>query len=188
MPPDYAKWMHNKGTPPGDVAEARRWARDVNEYNASVVADRPDRASGSSPPSGCPTSSALDTLHADEMVLLANNDGRYLGDPGFAPPLQFLHALVDSMGQGLRHHYAHNRHHPEHFADGVNGMTLVDLVEMLADWKAATERTFPHGDLADSLAINRERFGIAPRLMDILANTARHFGWLAAEPGRDVVP
>src|SRR6185369_15364503 len=48
--------------------------------------------------------------------------------------------LVDAMGEGLRHHYAHNRHHPEHFADGINGMTLVDLLEMLADWKAATER------------------------------------------------
>ncbi len=84
--------------------------------------------------------------------------------------------LVDAMGEGLRHHYAHNRHHPEHFADGINGMTLVDLLEMLADWKAATERT-SDGDLAASLTINRERFGIAPQLMDILANTARHFGW-----------
>ncbi|HWD04156.1 MAG TPA: hypothetical protein VG497_33970 [Kribbella sp.] len=27
----------------GDVAEARRWARDVNEYAAAVVTDRPDR-------------------------------------------------------------------------------------------------------------------------------------------------
>jgi len=91
-------------------------------------------------------------------------------------------ALVDAMGEGLRHHHANNRHHPEHFADGVNGMTLVDLVEMLADWKAATERTSPPGDLADSLPVNGERFGIAPQLMDILENTARHFGWLAVEP------
>lgn len=89
--------------------------------------------------------------------------------------------LVDAMGEGLRHHYAHNRHHPEHFPDGVNGMTLVDLVEMLADWKAATERTSPLGDLADSLPVNAERFAIAPQLMEILENTARHFGWLAAQ-------
>lgn len=97
-------------------------------------------------------------------------------------------SLVDSMGEGLRHHYANNRHHPEHFPDGVNGMTLVDLVEMLADWKAATERTTPHGDLADSLPVNAERFAIAPQLMDILANTARHFGWLAARPESDTAP
>jgi hypothetical protein len=90
-------------------------------------------------------------------------------------------AAVDAMGEGLRHHHAHNRHHPEHFADGISGMTLVDLVEMLADWKAATERGRP-GDLADSLPINRDRFGIAQQLMDVLTNTARHFGWLAEEP------
>lgn len=77
--------------------------------------------------------------------------------------------------------------HGSVFADGINGMTLIDLLEMLADWKAATERT-SHGDLTDSLTINRERFGIAPQLMDILANTARHFGWLPAEPDPNALP
>jgi hypothetical protein len=107
----------------------------------------------------------------------------------FVPPLraatygsaEYL-TLVDAMGEGLRHHYAHNRHHPEHFANGINDMTLVDLLEMLADWKAATERTSPQGDLATSMTINRDRFAIAPQLMDILVNTARHFGWLATAP------
>ncbi|MFE2752271.1 DUF5662 family protein [Actinosynnema sp. NPDC059335] len=96
-------------------------------------------------------------------------------------------SLVEGMGEGLRHHYAHNRHHPEHFADGINGMTLIDLLEMLADWKAATERA-PHGDLAAGLTINRDRFDIAPQLMDILTNTARHLGWLSAEPDHDSSP
>jgi hypothetical protein len=86
-------------------------------------------------------------------------------------------ATLREMSDGLAHHYAVNRHHPEHFADGVAGMTLVDLVEMLADWKAATERN-SSGDLATSLAINRDRFGIDEQLDAILANTADHFGWL----------
>ncbi len=40
------------------------------------------------------------------------------------------------MKPALDHHYAANRHHPEHFPNGVNDMTLVDLIEMIADWKA----------------------------------------------------
>lgn len=91
--------------------------------------------------------------------------------------------VVAAMGEGLRHHYAHNRHHPEHFPDGINGMTLIDLVEMLADWKAAAERG-GDGDLARALLINRERFGITAQLMDILINTAHHYHWLNADEGR----
>ncbi len=34
---------------------------------------------------------SLETLLADGIVLLANSDGRYLGDPGFEPLLEFLH-------------------------------------------------------------------------------------------------
>jgi hypothetical protein len=34
---------------------------------------------------------------------------------------------LTAMGEGLRHHYAANRHHPEHFQDGINDMTLLDL-------------------------------------------------------------
>jgi Family of unknown function (DUF5662) len=82
-----------------------------------------------------------------------------------------------AMGEGLKHHYEANRHHPEHFDNGVDDMTLVDLVEMLADWKAATER-HDDGDLAESLEIQRERFGLSDQLLSILRNTAEHFGWV----------
>lgn len=81
------------------------------------------------------------------------------------------------MGAGLAHHYAVNRHHPEHFPNGIDGMTLVDLVEMLADWKAATER-HDDGSLTRSLVIQKDRFGISDQLAVILENTARHFGWI----------
>jgi len=89
--------------------------------------------------------------------------------------------FLAAMKTGLDHHYANNRHHPEHFADGINGMTLVDLIEMLADWKAATER-HADGDLGRSLDIQKERFGISDQLDRILWNTARGFGWV---PGGD---
>lgn len=87
-------------------------------------------------------------------------------------------SFLAGMGEGLAHHYASNRHHPEHFADGVNDMTLVDVVEMLADWKAATER-HADGDLGRSLTIQQERFGLSDQLVKILRNTASAYGWLA---------
>jgi hypothetical protein len=86
-------------------------------------------------------------------------------------------SFLAGMGEGLAHHYSANRHHPEHFTDGVNGMTLLDLMEMLADWKAATER-HADGDLLQSLEIQRERFGIGDQLWQVLANTAAFYGWL----------
>lgn len=86
-------------------------------------------------------------------------------------------SFLEGMGAGLEHHYRWNRHHPEHFANGIDGMTLVDVVEMLCDWKAATER-HADGDLARSLEIQRERFGIADQLVSVLRNTAMCSGWV----------
>ena len=85
--------------------------------------------------------------------------------------------FLEGMGEGLAHHYENNRHHPEHFAGGIADMTLVDLIEMLADWKAATER-HDDGSLRRSLVIQRGRFGIDAQLDSVLWATARFFGWL----------
>jgi hypothetical protein len=85
---------------------------------------------------------------------------------------EYKAALAD-MGPALDHHYAHNSHHPEHFSEGITGMSLLDLIEMLCDWKAAGERHDDGGDINRSLSLNRGRFGISPQLGDILANTIR---------------
>jgi len=82
--------------------------------------------------------------------------------------------FLAGMGAGLTHHYAANRHHPEHFTRGVDGMTLVDLLEMLADWKAASGR-HADGDLRRSLAVQRDRFGLSDQLVQILTNTAAYY-------------
>lgn len=92
--------------------------------------------------------------------------------------------FLEAMGEGLAHHYANNPHHPEHFDEGIAGMTLVDLIEMLADWRAATER-HADGSLLKSLAIQKDRFGISDQLTEILWNTARHFRWLDGQPCGD---
>lgn len=80
------------------------------------------------------------------------------------------------LGDPLRHHYEHNSHHPDHFSNGINGMTLLDVVEMFCDWKAATMR-HADGNFKDSIQINRERFKIADQLVEIFENTRKELGW-----------
>ena len=109
-------------------------------------------------------------------------------------------ASLAELGVALEHHYAHNSHHPEHHAEGIAGMTLLDLVEMLVDWKAASERMrkpMPaapgrkeapqyDSDFARSIALNQERFGYTDEVRAILTNTAIELGFIAAaavEPG-----
>lgn len=76
----------------------------------------------------------------------------------------------------LDHHYAKNSHHPEHHKNGIDDMTLIDLVEMFADWKAATLRHHD-GNIKKSIEVNGKRFDINPQLVKILENTAAVFGW-----------
>lgn len=78
---------------------------------------------------------------------------------------------LSEMKPALDHHYANNSHHPQYYSNGVNGMTLMDLVEMLADWKAAGER-HKNGNIFESIKQNTERFNLSPQLVDILTNTA----------------
>lgn len=85
-----------------------------------------------------------------------------------------------ALGDALAHHYAINSHHPEHHPNGVADMSLLDLLEMLVDWRAATER-HADGDLGRSLAINRTRFGINDQLAAVLHRTAVELGFLNAE-------
>lgn len=86
-------------------------------------------------------------------------------------------ACLKAEKPAIQHHYADNSHHPEHYTNGVEGMSLFDVLEMLLDWKAATERMKDGGDIRKSLEINRDRFTIGPQLCSILANTIRELGW-----------
>jgi len=83
------------------------------------------------------------------------------------------HGFLREMKPALDNHYANNRHHPEFFGElGVDGMNLIDLLEMILDWRAATMR-HANGDLHRSIEINTERFKLSPQLVQILKNTVR---------------
>lgn len=115
---------------------------------------------------------------------------------------EYKHFLSE-MKPALDHHYAVNRHHPEHFKKWVcNGcfeeftkepdrchvcgysqfqeevdisrMNLVDIVEMFCDWKAATLR-HTDGDLQNSITINQKRFHICNMLTSIFRNSVELF-------------
>ena len=81
-------------------------------------------------------------------------------------------ANLEGMKSALDHHYASNRHHPEHFVNGINDMTLIDILEMFCDWKASTLR-HNDGNLLKSIETNAERFKMEGQLKQILINTAR---------------
>ena len=83
---------------------------------------------------------------------------------------------LKKLGPALEHHYAKNAHHPEHYKQGVNDMSLNDLVEMLVDWKAASER-HNDGNILKSIEKNADRFSLSPQLVKILENTAKAAGW-----------
>ena len=84
-------------------------------------------------------------------------------------------AALAEMGVALKHHYEHNSHHPEHFEGaGVDGMNLLDIIEMVCDWKASTMRV-QNGNFIESLEKNRKRFKLSPQLVRIIANTADFF-------------
>jgi len=83
---------------------------------------------------------------------------------------------LNLLGPANDHHRAVNSHHPEHFDNGVDGMTLMDLIEMYCDWKAATLR-HDDGDFRESLKINKKRFNLSDQLFNIFKNTANKLEW-----------
>lgn len=89
------------------------------------------------------------------------------GSPEYAEQLRILRPT-------LEHHYSKNRHHAEFHKNGINDMTLVDLIELLSDWGAATER-MANGNIRKSIDINAQRYNISPQLKQILENTVKEY-------------
>lgn len=112
-----------------------------------------------------------------------NHDRSKLQDPEltmyntYIPQLQKVkygsdeyNAIRDKMyNEGLKHHFEVNRHHPEHFSGNLNQMNLIDLLEMLCDWYAASQRS--DTSFEEGLMINFERYNVSPILVDIIMNT-----------------
>lgn len=125
----------------------------------------------------------LNTFACDLLIRANNHDESKLHEPEkslfdkLTPRLKYLTYGSDEYNQSLselnvalEHHYANNSHHPQFNSNGLDGMTLMDVVEMYCDWKAAVERT-KGGDFNKSLEINEKRFEISSQLINIFKNT-----------------
>ena len=79
--------------------------------------------------------------------------------------------FLKELKPALDRHYKNNSHHPEHFKNGMRDMNLVDMIELICDWKASSER-HEDGDIYKSIEINQERFGYSDDVKALLKNTA----------------
>lgn len=70
-------------------------------------------------------------------------------------------ALLKDIKPAIEHHYKHNRHHPEHWENGIRDMGAVDQLEMICDWCAACKK-HKDGSPIQSAAINARRFDYGP--------------------------
>jgi hypothetical protein len=86
-------------------------------------------------------------------------------------------AMMESVQPAIDHHYEYNDHHPEHHRDGIDGMNLLNVIEMLCDWKAASLRGQQRPFLEGMRDVSKERFGIDDQLFSILENTVLALGW-----------
>lgn len=74
----------------------------------------------------------------------------------------------------FRMHYMKNRHHPEHFINGILDMNLVDLAEMLCDW-LSYKKYYSIKEVIDLMGRQCARFGYGEGVRALLTNTALEY-------------
>lgn len=74
----------------------------------------------------------------------------------------------------FKHHYSYNRHHPEFYENGVNDMTLVDIVEMMCDW-LGYKQTISITEALNVCDEQMKRYNISNELRQIIFNTLHRY-------------
>lgn len=86
---------------------------------------------------------------------------------------EYVEVRDKMYNDGLKHHFENNRHHPEHFENGIKDMTLVDVVEMFCDWYAASQRS--DTGFEDGLKFNKDKFKMSDELYRVFKNTYEEY-------------
>ena len=91
------------------------------------------------------------------------------GSPGYVK-------AKETIADAVNHHYMCNSHHPEHYSNGIDGMDLVDVIEMICDWKAATTNNpKAPGTMQKSFDYAVAKYGITPQLANVILNTIENY-------------
>ena len=78
--------------------------------------------------------------------------------------------------EARRHHFNNSLHHPESFYRRIRGMSLLSIIEMLADWRVASEKP-TGGNFRESVEYNIKKYNINDDLAEIFRNTVLEMGW-----------
>lgn len=142
----------------GEIA-TRKHIKDVNDFLLVIANCLINRAKAHD-------QSKLGEEEHEKFSLAAarfKEPGNEYGSKGYEETKEWL-------GPALKHHYANNSHHPEFYSDGVMGMNLLDIIEMLVDWTAASKARSKDGVL--DLHLNKKIHNIPDDVFTIIKNTA----------------
>ena len=81
-------------------------------------------------------------------------------------------ALLKEIEPAIKHHYSKNKHHPEFHKNGFSDMSIIDKLEMICDWKAATKRHHD-GNINKSIEINQKRFNYTDKDKELLISITK---------------
>ena len=84
---------------------------------------------------------------------------------------------TDLIKPAIDHHHKNNRHHTTFHKNGFADMNLLDILEMLADWKAASRRS-PSLTFKDSLPRAFNKYKIPENMQRHILNTLQYLGWI----------
>lgn len=78
----------------------------------------------------------------------------------------------DETTQVLKQHYEKNPHHIESYENGIQDMTLIDLMIMLCDWTALFSKSKKRDkEIIEFIKQNKDKYGFSDEVMQILINT-----------------
>lgn len=112
--------------------------------------------------------SKLEDVEHEKFSLAASRfkeAGNEFGSEGYEKTKEWL-------GSALEHHYENNSHHPEHYDNGIGGMNLFDVLEMLIDWRCASMRRSDEGVI--DFDIMFEKYECSDELQEIIKKTAEY--------------